>query len=50
VISFEVAGAGAQLRIIQNHADGSITSQLFDRNMITGLSAAPAAPKAAEDR
>jgi hypothetical protein len=31
---FEIVGAGAQLRIIETHADGSTTNQLFDRGMI----------------
>ena len=31
-IFFEVVGAGKQLRIIQNHGDGSTTKQLFDRD------------------
>ena len=33
-VFFEVVGAGAQLRIIEKHVDGSTTNQLFDRNMI----------------
>jgi len=33
-IYFEVVGAGAQLRIIENHVDGTTTTQLFDRAMI----------------
>lgn len=33
-VFFEVVGAGAQLRIIENHADGSTANQLFDRDMI----------------
>jgi hypothetical protein len=33
-VSFEIVGAGKQLRIIANHADGSTTQQLFDRDMI----------------
>lgn len=33
-IFFEIVGAGAQLRIIENHADGSSTKVLFDRDMI----------------
>ncbi len=33
-IFFEVIGAGTQLRIIENHVDGSTTKQLFDRDMI----------------
>ena len=33
-VIFEVIGAGKQLRIIDNHSDGSSTKQLFDRDMI----------------
>ena len=33
-IFFEVIGAGAQLRIVTTHIDGSTTQQLFDRDMI----------------
>lgn len=33
-VFFEVVGAGTQLRIIQSHADGSTTDQLFDRGTI----------------
>jgi hypothetical protein len=33
-VFFEVIGAGAQLRIIEDHVDGSTTNQLFDRDMI----------------
>src|ERR1700731_3284046 len=33
-ILFEVVGVGKQLRIIQNHGDGSSTKQLFDRDTI----------------
>jgi len=33
-VFFEIVGAGAQLRIIENHVDGTTTRQLFDRNMI----------------
>ena len=33
-VFFEVLGAGAQLRIIANHTDGTTTRQLFDRDMI----------------
>jgi hypothetical protein len=33
-VLFEVVDAGKQLRIIENHGDGSSTRQLFDRNMI----------------
>ncbi len=33
-IFFEIAGAGSQLRIVERHADGSTTSQLFDRSKI----------------
>lgn len=33
-VSFEVVGAGMQLRIIENHVDGSTTQQMFDRDMI----------------
>jgi hypothetical protein len=33
-VFFEVVGSGTQLRIIENHADGSSTKQLFDRNTI----------------
>jgi hypothetical protein len=33
-VFFEVVDAGKQLRIIENHGDGSITKQLFDRDMI----------------
>jgi hypothetical protein len=33
-IFFQVVGAGKQLRIIENHGDGSITNQLFDRDTI----------------
>jgi len=33
-VFFEVVDAGKQLRIIENHGDGSITKQLFDRDKI----------------
>jgi hypothetical protein len=33
-IFFEVVGAGAQLRIIDNHANGTTTRELFDRAKI----------------
>jgi hypothetical protein len=33
-IFFEVVGAGAQLRIIDNHANGTTTQELFDRTKI----------------
>jgi hypothetical protein len=33
-IFFEIVGAGAQLRIIEDHVDGTSTRQLYDRNMI----------------
>lgn len=33
-ISFEVVGDGRQLRIIDNHGDGSATNELFDRDKI----------------
>jgi len=33
-VFFEVVGAGKQLRIIDNHRDGSSTKQLFDRDTI----------------
>jgi hypothetical protein len=33
-IFFEIIGAGAQLRIIENHANGSSTKVLFDRDKI----------------
>jgi hypothetical protein len=33
-VFFEVVDAGKQLRIIENHGDGSITKQLFDRDTI----------------
>jgi hypothetical protein len=33
-VFFEVVGSGTQLRIIENHGDGSITKQLFDRDTI----------------
>jgi hypothetical protein len=33
-VFFEVVGAGKQLRIIENHSDGSSTKQLFDRDTI----------------
>jgi hypothetical protein len=33
-ILFEVVGAGAQLRIIDNHANGTTTQQSFDRDKI----------------
>ena len=33
-VFFEVVGAGKQLRIIENHGDGSITQELFDRDKI----------------
>jgi hypothetical protein len=33
-VFFEVVDAGKQLRIIENHDDGSSTSQVFDRDMI----------------
>jgi hypothetical protein len=33
-VFFEVVGSGAQLRIIENHVDGTTTRQLFDRNKI----------------
>lgn len=33
-VFFEIVGAGMQLRIIENHVDGTTTRQLFDRDMI----------------
>jgi hypothetical protein len=33
-IFFEIIEAGAQLSIVENHADGSSTKVLFDRDMI----------------
>jgi hypothetical protein len=33
-VLFEDVGAGKQLRIIENHGDGSSTNQLFDRDTI----------------
>jgi hypothetical protein len=33
-VLFEDVGAGKQLRIIENHRDGSSTKQLFDRDKI----------------
>jgi hypothetical protein len=33
-VFFEIVDAGKQLRIIENHGDGSSTKQLFDRDMI----------------
>jgi hypothetical protein len=33
-IFFEILGAGAQLRIIADHVDGSTTQQLFNRDLI----------------
>src|SRR6202048_85604 len=33
-VFFGVVGAGTQLRIIENHGDGSSTKQLFDRDTI----------------
>jgi hypothetical protein len=33
-VLFEVVGSGTQLRIIENHGDGSSTNQVFDRDMI----------------
>jgi hypothetical protein len=33
-VLFEVVDAGKQLRIIENHGDGSSTKQVFDRDMI----------------
>jgi hypothetical protein len=33
-IFFEILAAGAQLRITANHADGSTTRQLFDRDTV----------------
>jgi hypothetical protein len=33
-IFFEIIKAGAQLSIVENHADGSSTKVLFDRDMI----------------
>jgi hypothetical protein len=33
-VLFEEVDAGKQLRIIENHGDGSITNQLFDRDAI----------------
>ncbi|MGZ3351933.1 MAG: hypothetical protein ACXU89_23650 [Xanthobacteraceae bacterium] len=33
-IFFEVAGAGTQLRIIENHVDGTSTRQVYDRSLI----------------
>lgn len=33
-VLFEDVGAGKQLRIIENHGDGSSTKQLFDRDTI----------------
>jgi len=33
-VFFEVVDAGKQLRIIENHGDGSSTKQLFDRDTI----------------
>jgi len=33
-IFFEIVGAGTQLRIIENHIDGTSNMQLYDRSMI----------------
>jgi hypothetical protein len=33
-VFFEIVDAGKQLRIIENHGDGSSTRQVFDRDMI----------------
>ena len=33
-VSFEVVGDGEQLRIIDDHADGSATNELFDRDKL----------------
>jgi hypothetical protein len=33
-VFFEVVGAGKQLRIIEDHGDGSTTKELFDRDKI----------------
>jgi hypothetical protein len=33
-VIFEVIGGGKQLRIIEDHGDGSSTKQLFDRDVI----------------
>jgi hypothetical protein len=33
-VFFEVVGSGTQLRIIENHGDGSTTKQLFNRDTI----------------
>jgi hypothetical protein len=33
-VSFEIIGDGEQLRIIDDHADGSSTNELFDRDSI----------------
>lgn len=33
-VSFEVVGDGRQLRIVDDHGDGSATTELFDRDKI----------------
>jgi hypothetical protein len=33
-VFFEVVGNGTQLRIIENHVDGTTTQQLYDRGMV----------------
>jgi hypothetical protein len=33
-VFFEIVGGGKQLRIIENHRDGSITKELFERDQI----------------
>jgi hypothetical protein len=33
-VFFEIVGGGKQLRIIENHRDGSATKELFERNQI----------------
>jgi hypothetical protein len=33
-VFFEIVGDGAQIRVIENHADGTTTKQLFDRSAI----------------
>jgi hypothetical protein len=33
-IFYEILGAGTQLRIIENHVDGTTTKQVYDRSLI----------------
>ena len=33
-VFFEIVGGGKQLRIIENHRDGSVTKDLFERDQL----------------